>query len=112
MNVVCFIRIRDSLAPISWRGGHLTPRRARQPLAIPPSQGLVPSIPVGHQDDGRVDAILRGAYAVSLVCTPLVRQVPHLIKLARVLTMRTIGEGLWMTGTVGHGKAGRSKRPV
>jgi hypothetical protein len=33
-----------------------------------------------------------------------VRQVPHVIKLARALTMRIIGEGLWMTGTVGHGK--------
>ena len=42
----------------------------------------------------------------------LVRQVPRLIKLDRALTMRIIGEGLRMTGTVGHGKAGRSKRPV
>src|SRR5262245_53616771 len=42
----------------------------------------------------------------------LVRQVPRLVKLDRALTMRIIGEGLRMAGTVGHGKAGRSKWPV
>jgi len=40
-----------------------------------------------------------------IVSTPLVREVPRVIKLARAPTMRTIGEDLWMTGTAGHGKS-------